>query len=129
MGTVAKAFMGKEKFYTDVLVSHHLLHTDEPEENGGGDRAPKPMDLLCSALASCTVMTLRMYADRKGWNVGEIKADFWIDREEGVYHKRIAFPGAELDESQTKRLLEVADKCPVSKFLLSSPRVETTLDF
>ena len=64
-----------ERFQHDVEIREHHLHADEPEDNGGEDTGPSPQELLAGSLASCTAITIEMYARRKGWNIGDVTVD------------------------------------------------------
>lgn len=95
---------------------------DEPAEHGGQDQGLRPHELLLSALASCTAITLRMYADRKGWDTGGITVHASLERtqeghsiESGI-HLDIAF-GNNLTPEQRERLLQIAGACPVHRTL------------
>lgn len=117
------AVLGSQNYYTKIIHRDRTFYVDEPEEDGGGDKASHPTGYLLAALASCTAITLRMYAERKGWDVGEIKVI--AEKVEAVSEagdktkklvKNIYF-GNQITEEQQKRLLVIADKCPVSKML------------
>lgn len=105
----------------------HTLQGDEPIENGGKDAGPTPTELVLSGLASCTVSTLRMYADKKGWNVDKIEVELRIHTtktetgQSAEIESVISITGAVSDE-QKQRMLEIARKCPVHK-LLTNPIV------
>ncbi len=93
---------------------------DEPPEHGGDDRGPSPQELLAASLASCTAVTLEMYAKRKGWNLGavEVKVEY-PSPERGRptnFALTIRLPETCTDE-QTERLLAIAAKCPVHRTL------------
>ncbi|MBK6266910.1 OsmC family protein [Marivirga sp. S37H4] len=131
----------KEDNYTTQLVAegHHLL-ADEPEDVGGDNFGPTPYGFLTSALAACTAITLRMYANRKKWNVEEVlvhvdqehrheKDSENCESEDGkitYFSRKIEIKG-NLDDKQRKKLLEIAEKCPVHKTLESPIKVESEL--
>ncbi len=124
----------------DMLIhaGRHHLTADEPLSVGGTDTGPNPYDLLLSAVGACTTITLRMYADRKQWPLEGIRATLrhkkvhardcedcesekgYVDR----IDRELTFEGP-LDEAQRKRLLEIADMCPVHKTLHSEVVVDT----
>ena len=80
----ATASIGKVDYATTIVTGHHKLHADEGPELGGKDAGPAPYDLLTSALGACTVITLRMYAERKQWPVTAVKAEIHYSREGDV---------------------------------------------
>ena len=94
---------------------------DEPEEIGGTNTAPKPSELLLSALSGCKLITMRMYAERKGWDVNGLKLDLQIIEkgDKTIVSKKITFPEA-LDEQQRSRLTEISGRCPVAKMVKDS---------
>jgi uncharacterized OsmC-like protein/pimeloyl-ACP methyl ester carboxylesterase len=126
------------KFQQTVTSGPHQLLADEPVGAGGEDSGPGPYDLLLSALGACTSMTMRMYADRKSLPVeritvtlkhNKIHAEDCAECEtrEGLIDqidRVIAIEGA-LDADQRKRLMEIADKCPVHRTLTSEVRILT----
>lgn len=117
-----------DSFTTKVSVGNHQFIADEPVDEGGKDEGPSPYELLTASLASCTAMTIQMYARRKEWDLKSVKIDIQhrkIDRKIDVFEKNISFVG-DLNEEQKKRLLQIADKCPVHKTLLHNEvRIET----
>ncbi len=128
------------KFTTEIRTGRHHLTADEPESFGGNDFGPSPYALVAAGLAACTAMTLRMYADRKKWDLREVyvhishekthledcrnceTSDAKIDH----FSREIELIG-ELNDEQKTRLLEIADKCPVHKTLESKVHISTEL--
>jgi putative redox protein len=104
----------------DVEVREHSLTADEPEERGGNDAGPSPQELLAASLASCTAITIEMYANRKGWNIGEVTVD--VDYEPAQRGSPTKFAMSvrlpkELPEEQRERLMQIGAKCPVHRTL------------
>lgn len=115
-----------EKYRVRMSVRNQTILADEPADKGGGDTAPTPYELLSAALAACTSITLRMYAERKGWAIGQIGVDIDFETEKGVtkFTRRLSFENT-LPDDQRERLLAVANACPVHKVLTGSISVET----
>jgi putative redox protein len=107
-------------FQHDVRVRDHLVSADEPVDAGGDDAAPSPQELLAASLASCTAITLEMYAQRKGWDVGPVEVDCqYSPAERGCptrFELVVRLPEG-LDEEQVQRLMQIAAKCPVHRTL------------
>jgi putative redox protein len=106
----------------DVEVREHSLKADEPEERGGHDDGPSPQELLAASLASCTAITIEMYGDRKGWDLGEVVVD--VDYEPAQRGSPTKFVMSvrlpkEMPEEQRERLMQIAAKCPVHRTLES----------
>ena len=107
------------------LEGGHTLVVDEPEDRGGTDTGPRPTQLLAASLAGCTAITVEMYADRKGWDVGPIEVDVDVAYEGTVpstYAVALKLP-PELSDEQRRLLLRVAGKCPVHKVLVAEASV------
>jgi putative redox protein len=108
----------------------NVVIADEPIDKGGKDIGFSPKELLASALAACTSATVRMYADRKQWSLDEVKIGIDLERDETanktVINRKIQFIG-NLDADQQKRLLAVANACPVHKILSNPIEINTTL--
>lgn len=107
----------------------HALTADEASAHGGTNTGPSPYGLLLAALGACTSITLRMYADRKGWELGEIRVALEHDKTaDGADHiaREITF-GAPLTEEQRVRLAEIAEKTPVTKTIKVGASIETQL--
>ncbi len=118
------AILEGDKFTTEVYTRDHRFTADEPISLGGDNLGPGPFDLLLSSLGACTTMTLRMYINRKKWNVNKIIVNLNGSSENGVYkiHKSIDVDG-DIDSVQLDRLYEISKKCPVSKVMLGEIEV------
>lgn len=106
------------------------FYADQPVELGGGDTGPTPHEIVCAGLGACTVQTVRMYADRKGWPLQRIEVDVQETRapqQKTRFTRAIRFYGP-LDEIQTARLIEIAGHCPVHRTLSEGAEVTTTLE-
>lgn len=134
------ANLGQEGFTTEVKSGKHFFTADEPEEFGGKDYGPSPYDFLSTALATCTSMTIQMYARRKKWPLVNVETHVNHQKTHALDCEKCEEKGAKIDEferfvvlkgdlddKQTKRLLEIADKCPVHKTLTSTSSVRTEL--
>ena len=114
--------LSDENFLVEIITKNHTIKVDEPVSIGGSDSYPNPPQYLLSALASCTAITIKMYANNKGWNVGNIDVDvkMKVVQSEGKSIKKITkavkFENG-LDKSQVQRLLQIGSKCPISKLL------------
>ncbi len=132
---------GATGLYQEIRAGRHRLEADEPTSvPGGTDRGGTPYDLLLAALGACTSMTLRLYAGRKKWSLGEIGVRLRHQRihakdcadcetESGYVHEieREISLGGDLDEAQRSRLLEIADRCPVHRTLISEIKIRSRL--
>ena len=110
----------REKYTHDVKAGSHTITVDEPTEAGGDDLGPSPQELLAAALASCTAVTMQMYAQRKGWDVSGLAVDCrYTPAERGCPTKfDLVFKmPAHLDEEQIEKLQVIAAKCPVHRTL------------
>ena len=110
------------KLKQHVSVRTHRLTADEPEDQGGDDAGPSPQELLAASLASCTAITMEMYAIRKGWEVGEISVDVAYEPAQRGSPTRFTMNvnmPKELPEEQRERLMQIAAKCPVHRALES----------
>ncbi|MFA7325844.1 MAG: bifunctional alpha/beta hydrolase/OsmC family protein [Candidatus Kapaibacterium sp.] len=134
------ARIGSTGFTTDIQSGNHSITTDEPLSVGGDDFGPNPYDLLMASLGACTAMTMRMYADRKGWAIDEIIVHLSHEKQHvkdcqdcdttsgyiDKIDKEIEII-ADLDSEQKQRLLEIADKCPIHRTLHNEVKVNTKL--
>ena len=123
-----RATARRRQGYThDLEIDGHSLVADEPVDAGGADLGPSPTRLLAASLASCAAITVEMYADRKGWEVGPVEVV--VDMEYGQPSVPRSFAVTlklpkELSEEQQQRLLVIAGKCPVHKVISHQAEVE-----
>jgi putative redox protein len=116
------------KFRQTVRVGPHTLVADEPVAAGGEDRGPAPHEWILVGLGACTSMTLRLYAERKGWALESVEVTVDGEHEGGAFIlTRAVHLRGNLTEDQRERLLEIANKCPVHKSLTGPIRIETTV--
>jgi putative redox protein len=138
-GTVTVAETGTGTYTQQITAGHHELVADEPQPIGA-DAGPTPYDLLLAALGACTSMTVRMYANRKGWPLEHVRVTLrhsrihaedcaecettrgWIDH----IDRDIELAG-NLDDTQRERLLHIANRCPVHQTLTSEVHISTSL--
>ena len=125
------ASIGTQKYLCTVSWRNGIVVMDEPESIGGNDLGPDPYSTLLASLAGCTLSTLRMYIDRKGWEIPEISIALNMSQEnqnelETTISRTISF-SKEISEEQRERLLVIAEKCPVSKILKNKITINTTL--
>ena len=110
----------REKFTHDVKAGGHTFTVDEPVAAGGQDEGPSPQELLAAALASCTAVTMEMYAQRKGWDTSGLAVDVqYTPAERGCPTKFglvLRLP-AHLSSEQVEKLQVIANKCPVHRTL------------
>jgi putative redox protein len=127
----AEAENNGERYTTKLLANQHTLVADEPLIIGGQDLGPAPGEYLCMALASCMVITLRMYVERKGWSVSLIKAKVNLvkgsDTVSGnnIFYCNVSLDGA-LTAEQRDKIAKIAKACPLHR-LLSKPSDLITL--
>ncbi len=140
MAKITKAVLtGIGTYQTKLTTGNYEFYSDEPIESGGSGTAPDPMELLFGSLAACTIITLKMYLDRKGWMYEsmDVSITTQVDRIENAallhaeerklvregrlrrIHKTIHLK-SNLDVEQLERVLEIAGKCPVNKLLKES---------
>ena len=129
MRAIAKRQNGS--FKHTVEMRQHSVTADEPEQSGGTDEGPSPQDLLAGSLASCTAITIEMYAQRKGWNLGDVAVD--VDYEPAQrgsptkFAMKVMLP-KELPEEQRERLMQIAAKCPVHRTLEGEVMFDETVE-
>jgi putative redox protein len=117
-----------KNYLAEAKIRSHFLATDVPVSEGGADTAPTPVEYLLTAIGGCVAVTLRMYAARRNWDVGEITVNvFQLKDENGVYlSEEISFE-KEIADDQRKRLLVFAAKCPVAKMVKGETRIESKI--
>jgi len=131
---------GPSGYVQNMSIGPHLLQADEPSDYGGHDSGPNPYELLLAALGACTSITVRMYAARKQWPLHGVQVRLTHSRihaedcaecetKKGMIDRietEISFIG-DLSEAQRHRLLEIANKCPVHRTLVSEVQIRTRL--
>lgn len=120
---------GGGKFQVAVKIGHSRFIADEPKDVGGLGSGPGPHQLVAAGLGACTTMTLRMYAERKGWPVAHIRTEVAHVVDKGatppdLFTRDITISG-DLDAEMRQRLIEIAEKCPVHKTLTAGARITT----
>lgn len=122
------ATIGHDHFRTEIITSGKTVIADEPEELGGTNLGPAPGEFLMISLASCTAITLRMYADRKKWQVSKIKVEVASEKVDNKTFLKIEiFLEGNLEEDQRQRLLQIANACPVHRVLTNPIEISTIL--
>jgi putative redox protein len=133
--------LSKENYKTVMTAGNHELISDEPAHLGGNDKGPDPYDYLLMSLGSCSVITMKMYADRKKWPVEDIYIELrhFKDHTEDCVEcddpkaridkveKEIILKG-DLTDEQKEKLLEISKKCPVHKTLLGDMEIHSTIE-
>jgi putative redox protein len=122
------AKIGNDQYKTEIITDTHNFLSDEPIDNGGTDLAPSPGDFLRTSLASCTAITLRMYANRKNFSVENIEVKVGTERLDGktIFHRKVIITGS-IDDAQRKRMMQIANACPVHKILVNPIEIVTDM--
>jgi putative redox protein len=120
---------GPRSLRVEIATGGLTFAGDEPVEAGGSGLGPTPHDLLSAALAACTTITVRLYADHKAWPLEHIAVTVRHAREPAatppdVFHRTVTLSGP-LDEAQHERLMQIAERCPVHRTLTSGARIVT----
>jgi|TARA_B110001454_G_scaffold114301_1_gene106998 putative redox protein len=117
-----------KNYLAEAKIRSHFVVTDVPVSDGGKDTAPTPVEYLLTAIGGCVAITLRMYAARRSWDVGEITVNvFQLKDEQGSYlTEEISFEN-DITEDQRKRLLVFAGKCPVARMVKGETRIESLI--
>lgn len=125
----ARGRIGADRYPVAIRAGSHHLTADEGRALGGADAGPAPFELLAAALTACTAITLRMYADRKGWPVEALEVGVHYVRagqDPARIERTLNITGA-LDETQKTRLLDIAGRTPVTLALIGGLPITTTL--
>jgi putative redox protein len=124
--TTAKATIGNINYRVTITADENSIVADEPITSGGGNTGLSPSQLLVSSLGACTVITLRMYAARKQWNIGDISVELLMktEKENTQIHRVISYSN-EVTEEQRRRLLQIADNCPIHNILAGKITITT----
>jgi putative redox protein len=122
----------RRKGYAHSLTAgRHVVIVDEPEDKGGSDTGATPTQLLALSLASCTAITIEMYAGRKGWDLGDVEVDVDYELKPRERHARfdvtIKLP-EELPDDQAESLKAIASKCPVHRTLLGDVEIDDRIE-
>jgi putative redox protein len=115
----------------EIEIRGHRVVADESKDKGGDDSGPDPQELLAASLASCTAVTIEMYANRKGWNIGDVAVDVDYEPAQRGSPTRFAMIvrlPKELSEDQRRRLMQIAAKCPVHRTLEGEVMFEERLE-
>jgi putative redox protein len=122
------AKLAETPYRVDITAGDHTLVGDESKEHGGGGTGPSPFDLVLSGLAACTLITLRMYAERKGWTGFALSGRFRFHQEDGrnLVHRELEVTGAP-DAAGLQRLAEIVEKTPVTLALKAGFTISTEL--
>lgn len=122
---------GAGRFQVRVSTSHSTLLADEPVNFGGLGSGPNPFDLICASLGACTAMTVRLYAERKGWLLARLQVRVRHSKTgsnaQDTFERVISFGGGVGDDQQ-RRLLEIAGRCPVHRLLERGATITTQVE-
>jgi putative redox protein len=127
MGDKARVTLD-EGLQAKIDIRDFTFTSDEKAENGGTDTGPEPPEMLLASLGACAVITMKLYAQRKGWDLRHVEVEVEIEKADpaeypdvskgasflNIIHKRYTFAG-DLDDEQKTRLMEIASKCPVAR--------------
>ena len=123
------ASIGDVNYITSLTANGKEIIGDEPQSVGGQDTGFNPYELLASSLGMCTAATLKMYADRKGLLLGKIDVKVELEHNTtdkvATFRKSISFENKDIAEKDLKRLMVIAEACPVNKILSNEILIET----
>ena len=125
----ARAEIGTTNYEVSLVAGHHSLTADEAVSAGGQDLGPAPHELLCAALGACTAITLRMYAQRKDWQLRSVHVDVYLELhgQNRAVTRKLRLEG-DLDQAQRARLADIAERTPVTLTLKQGVMITTTLE-
>ena len=124
----AEVVLTNKNFLAEAKTRNHFLTMDQSVEAGGGDSGATPVEYLLTAIGGCVSMTLRTYAERRGWDIGEITVNVSeLKDENGPYlTEEISFE-KEITEEQRKKLLVFAGKCPVARMIKGETKIVSSI--
>ena len=127
--TSSNVVLTTKNYLAEAKIRNHFSVIDEPVPGGGDDNGPTPVEYLLTAIGSCVSITLRMYSERKGWDLGKInvKVSQVKENNEMYLTEEISFE-KEITEEQSAKLLEIAGKCPVAKMVKGETKIETSIN-
>ena len=126
--TKSEVTLTSKNYLAEAKMRNHFVVIDEPVSLGGDDNGATPVEYLLTAIGSCVSITLRMYSERKGWDVGKITVSVKqvTNNNETYLTEEISFE-KEITQKQRKRLLEIAGKCPVAKMVKGETKIESEI--
>lgn len=126
--TSVKVASNASRYGQDVTIRQFQLQADEPPTLGGDDTGPAPFEWILAGLGSCKAITLKMYAERKGWNLEAVTVDLNYQTRDGepLIEAELTLQGNLTDE-QRRRRQETSDRCPVHRLLTSPVEIQTRL--
>ncbi len=130
--TISEVTLTQKKYLAEAKMRNHFAVIDEPLKSGGSDTAPTPVEYLLTAIGGCVSITLRMYAERKGWDLGKITVK--VSQKETLGPKgiekslieEISFE-KEITDKQRNKLVEIAGRCPVAKMVKGETPIESLI--
>lgn len=132
MSVTVKAVIGTKKYCTQITAGNNSIITDEPIEIGGGNKGFNPYELLAASLASCTASTLRMYIDRKQWQIEQIFVTVSLGNNiqlpQATFTRNIGFGNSIITTEQKEKLMKIATSCPVHKLLHNPIEIITNFE-
>lgn len=130
MSKSAIAKIKGQKYETTIKVAGHEFIMDEPVDSDGQNLGPNPSDLLKASLAACTAMTMKMYAERKGWDMqdAEVEVEYERDLKNNItsFSKKVHISG-DLTEEQRKRIFEIGGRCPIHRIISNTVEIDSAL--